>query len=317
MPRSARRPSPPPVTGVNADHLRDFRRHLRGANRAERTIATYLADVELLAAHVGRDLAEVAKGDVEAFLAAELDHCAPASVGVRYRSIRRFYSWMVAEGLVDVSPVAGVPHPTVPDDPPQVMPDDYLGALLASMNRKRNPKDSPHEHARKTFEDRRDTAMVRLFVDTGMRRGGMAGIMLNDLDLDIDVVRITLKGGRSLACPFGPKTGEAITRYLRVRAQHRQARLPNLWIGARGAMTGDGIAQMLERRAAAAGLPHVHPHLFRHKFAHDWKAAGGSEEDLMMLGGWVSREMVQRYGRSVAAERAVEAHRRMRLADRL
>jgi site-specific recombinase XerD len=75
---------------------------------------------------------------------------------------------------------------------------------------------------------------------------------------------------------------------------------------AQGRLTETGIAQMLRRRAAQAGNRRgLHPHLFRHTFAHQWLAEGGSEGDLMRLAGWRSRTMLQRYGSSAATERAV------------
>jgi integrase/recombinase XerC len=49
---------------------------------------------------------------------------------------------------------------------------------------------------------------------------------------------------------------------------------------------------------------HVHAHLFRRAFAHNWLADGGNESDLMRITGWKSREMLDRYGASAAAERA-------------
>lgn len=51
--------------------------------------------------------------------------------------------------------------------------------------------------------------------------------------------------------------------------------------------------------------------------AHRWMAEGGGESDLMMLAGWKSRPMLNRYGASAAAERAPDAHRRMGIGDRL
>jgi integrase len=74
---------------------------------------------------------------------------------------------------------------------------------------------------------------------------------------------------------------------------------------------------MLERRADAAGIGHLHAHQFRRTFAHQWWAAGGGDDDLMRLTGWRPREMLARYGASVADELARDAHRRPSSGDPL
>ena len=59
----------------------------------------------------------------------------------------------------------------------------------------------------------------------------------------------------------------------------------------------------------------VHPHAFRHSWAHDWRLAGG-DSDLKRLAGWRSDAMLVRYGAS-AADRAMQAARRLRRGDRV
>ncbi|WP_425554574.1 tyrosine-type recombinase/integrase [Kribbella sancticallisti] len=74
-------------------------------------------------------------------------------------------------------------------------------------------------------------------------------------------------------------------------------------------LKGDGIYQMLRRRAVQAGYPReaVRPHLFRHTFAHEAKAAGMSDEQIMAIAGWKDPSMLLRYGATLAEERALTA----------
>ena len=52
---------------------------------------------------------------------------------------------------------------------------------------------------------------------------------------------------------------------------------------------------MVHDRARVAGLPAMHPHQLRHAFATSWLAEGGSENELMLVAGWKSRTMIDRY----------------------
>jgi site-specific recombinase XerD len=157
-----------------------------------------------------------------------------------------------------------------------VVPEDGLRRLLATCEGK-------------SFEERRDTALILLLVDVGPRRAELVGLRVSDVDFDLDVLLVLGKGRRERALPFGRRSAVALDRYLRVRARRRDAALPWLWLGREGRLTEWGLVQMLHRRGDQAGLPGLYPHQLRHTFAHEWLAQGGGETDLMRLAGWKSR----------------------------
>jgi site-specific recombinase XerC len=173
--------------------------------------------------------------------------------------------------------------------------------------------------AGKGFDERRDNAIIRLFLDTGMRKSELAGLRVSDVDLDVDQVAIVLgKGRRHRACPFGRKTTLALDRYMRLRSRHPYAHEAALWLGRVGPLAANTIEAMIRGRGRQAGIEGLHPHIFRHSFAHYFRALGGSDSDLARLGGWrPASPMLQRYGASQADRRARDAHRDYSPGDKL
>ena len=171
-------------------------------------------------------------GDLEAYLADLLTKRKPSTVETQHKAPGVFYGWLVEEEERDANPMVHVEPPKVPVQPVPVLSDDQLRRLLATC-------------AGRSFDDRRDTALIRRLFDAGPRRAEIMGVQVHELDLHASVVRVHGKGGRNRDLPLGNKTVHALDRYLRARGRHRRADLPWLWLGLKGRFTAEGLRRML------------------------------------------------------------------------
>jgi site-specific recombinase XerD len=178
-------------------------------------------------------LDQITRADVGGFVGKLLETRSPSTASNRFRALQQFFKWCVEEELIETSPMDRLRPPIVPELPVPVLSDDNLRRLLKSCEVK-------------AFVSRRDMAVIRLLIDTGMRIGECAGLALTDLDLDQDVAIVLGKGRRPRVCPFGGKTATALERYLRVREAHARGNSPALWLGEKGKtpMTHDATLRL-------------------------------------------------------------------------
>jgi site-specific recombinase XerD len=173
-----------------------------------------------------RFLTAASRADLEAFLGDLLGRRTAATAATRYKVLRILYRWLEDEDEdeVAVNPMAKMRPPIVPEQPVPVVPEDGLRRLLATC-------------AGKSFEDRRDTALILLLVDVGPRRAELMGLKVADVVFDLGVLLVLGKGRRERALPFDRRSAVVLDRYLRVRARHKDAGLPWLWLGKKGRLT--------------------------------------------------------------------------------
>lgn len=292
----------PDRLGTIESFLERFSVHLRALPASEATVYRYtLAARQLAQFLVDPDVAQIGHNDIKAFVVHRMEKTTGSTVNGTFVSLQQFFKFVALEVAPDpfTDPTAGVTPPKFESPATPVIPDEFLADLL-----KQTAKD-------RTYDGLRDHAVLMMFVDTGARLAELTTLTLHDLAGDR--IRVTGKskgrGPVSRTVCLSEKTQAALKRYLRARLHHPQARRDALWLGRKGPMSTSGIRQMLWRRSLTLGT-RIHPHQFRHTFAHAWKSDPLRHDgDLMEIMGWRTETMLHRYGKSAARERALNAHR--------
>jgi integrase/recombinase XerD len=119
--------------------------------------------------------------------------------------LRAFFLFAEARGWCQTGLATGIMAPRFMADetvPKGVRREDVL-RLLASVQ-----GDRP--------VDKRDRAILMLFVTYGLRAGEVAGLRLDDLDWENEIIRVRCpKPGRTHVWPLSPDVGNTILRYIR------------------------------------------------------------------------------------------------------
>ena len=292
-----------------ADLHKSFTRHLRAEGKAERTAAIYGQSITFYSAWLaaqGREatLEELDRAAIREWLAGLVERQELSTVRTRHKGLHRFCGWLVEEGELAANPMAGLAAPTAKAKPVPVLSDEQLAALMKAC-------------AGKDLRDRRDEAMIRLLLDCGLRVSELCGLSVDGVDLDQGMALVKGKGAKIRPVYFGARTTRAVDRYVRARSGQRWAHLDALFLTQRGPLSPDGARERMKVRGAMAGITDLHPHRFRHTWAHDFLMSGGQERDLKRLAGWSSDVMLERYGASAADARAKAAAQRMKRGDRV
>jgi len=272
------------------------------AGLSENTLNAYRKDLESLRAwlHVkGVDIELAQRSDLLAYLGAlSRDGRKPRSMARLLSAMRRFFRYLVREGLREDEPTRLIESPRLGRTLPATLSEEEVDSLLAA----------PAEDSDLGMRDR---AMLELLYATGLRVSELVGLLLSQISLNQGVVRVVGKGNKERLVPMGDEAVSRLQQYLRVaRPGLMNGRMSDsVFVTARGTgMTRHAFWHIIRRYALVAGITKpLSPHTLRHAFATHLLNHGADLRVVQLLLGHSDLSTTQIYTH-VARERLKSLH---------
>jgi integrase/recombinase XerD len=204
-----------------------------------------------------RGLAGLAAGDVTAAVLRESEGVSVSAAQNFVSGLRSFLRFCFIEGLVgfDLSQAALFARGRPSSSLPRGISSADARALLGSCDRR-------------LALGRRDYAVIIMLLRLGLRRGEVAGLLLDDVDWRAGELVVRGKGARQDRLPLPADVGEAIASYLR-RGRPRSSRR-EVFLRARAPyepIASGTVASTVRRACRRAGIAEVGSHRLRHTAA--------------------------------------------------
>jgi integrase/recombinase XerD len=215
----------------------------------------------------------------------------PTTLRRRAASLRGFYRFCFAEGVIDTDLAGRFDLPRQPRLLPEVLTVEEVEQLL-------------EVRGDGTSEGIRDRALLELLYASGLRISEAVGLDRDDIDLEDALVRVVGKGDRERQVPVGEVAVAWVRRYVgEVRPgwlDKRQIEIRHggpLFLSVRGDRLDRRRAwEMLVAAARSAGLNEgVSPHTLRHSFATHLLEGGADLRIVQELLGHASINTTQLY----------------------
>lgn len=281
-----------PLGAVVVDHA-DHLRVERGL--AANTLTAYRRDLLRYEAFLREcgvtDLSDVDAVTIESYLGAlrSLD-LSSKSIVRNLAAVRSLHRFALREGYSSANPAKRVDAPRLDKPLPKALERSEVELLIDSVEGGGSA-------------DLRDRAMLEFLYATGARISEVAGLDLDDLDLEERVVTVVGKGGKQRLVPLGRPAAGALERYLRLGRPNLVekasiVRAPAaLFVNTRGGrLTRQGMWKIVKARASRVDLEaRLSPHVFRHSFATHMLEGGADIRAVQEILGHASLATTQVY----------------------
>lgn len=298
----------------------DYITELASLRRSERTRAAYRWHLQQLAhwlieEHIETPAA-LSRRTLRRYSAAAAERWSPATHRQAIAAIKGFCTFLHAEEATAKNYADALTLPAVPTRQQRTLTAAEIRALLTAAETLDPPRAM------------RDTAIIALLTDSGLRAAELCKLQLDTLDLAAGRLVTIGKGDKEAPAYFGDKTRDYLKSWLVARLDwfrsHPDAEDSGaLFVSLGGAtpsapLTPAGLRRILADLGQRAGISSVSPHAFRRAFATLLSQAGAPSRLTQILGRWSNLNMVERYTRALETEhQAHAAHQRYSPIDRL
>ncbi|WP_148861922.1 site-specific tyrosine recombinase XerD [Marinobacter fonticola] len=271
----------------------------------ERTREAYQGDLARLSRWLEKQpdkplLQGVARPHLLAWISEGMAAGAQASTAARRLSgLRRFYRFLLREGLIAEDPTLRIDSPSQPKRLPDTLSEQDIESLLSE------PDPS-------VAIELRDRAMLEILYGCGLRVSELVNLTVDQVNLRQGVVRITGKGGKERLVPMGEEALDWLVRYMREARGDllKQRTADALFPGNRAQpMTRQTFWYRIRHYASRAGIQKkLSPHTLRHAFATHLLNHGADLRVVQMLLGHADLSTTQIYTH-VARQRLQDLHK--------
>lgn len=304
--RQADEPELPAIDELYLDYLASYCDMLVvERNSSQHTVRNYrldLLDFGRWAARSSVNPLCVTRRDMRSYLG-DLDYAqySRRTVNRRLSSVRSFFRWLAAEGLVESNPADVVSGPKLARSLPRTIPPADMAHLLSVWRGSDKPSDM------------RNRAILEFLYACGARISETSGLLVDNVDFDTAQVRVFGKGSKERIVPLHELAIASMRDYL---FNARPALLagkesPYFFVSTRGnQMSPDALRKMFKQSLLAAGLDQtLSPHDMRHTFATDLVEGGADLRSVQEMLGHSSLSTTQIYTH-VSISHLKEEHRR-------
>lgn len=274
------------------------------AGSSPNTLAAYRSDLAKAEQDIGGDLGR-ADRDALGKLGAKWSGLAASTVARRASALRRFYRFLVDDGLRTDDPSEALPKPKLQRPLPKVLSEADIEAIFERAGDKAASGEPLA---------RRNLALLELLYGSGLRASEVISLPRAAVREGQAFLILRGKGSKERLVPISSRAEAAVRNWL----QNVPASSPWLFPTGKKHITRMRLFQLVREMAADAGIPpdRISPHVLRHAFATHLLSGGADLRVLQALLGHADIATTQIYTHVDAARLVQLVNERHPLATR-